>query len=79
MDQPLTLFEYFRSFQTFYRRGIRTRIVWVEGEYADHYTTTTTSKALVTYNLPMEMSLTPTYFTQHSSLLSNICSSIVTS
>ena len=47
MGQPRPLFVYFRSFQQqFYRKivdhsGIRTRIVGVEGEHADHLTTTT--------------------------------------
>ena len=47
MGQPRPLFVYFRSFQKqFYRKivdlsGIRTRIVRVEGEHADHLTTTT--------------------------------------
>ena len=47
MGQPRPLFVYFRSFQQqFYRNiidlsGIRTRIVRVEGEHADHLTTTT--------------------------------------
>ena len=44
---PGLIFDYFRSFQTIFRiktayfRGIRTRIVRVEGEQADHLTTTT--------------------------------------
>ena len=47
MGQPRPLFVYFRAFQQqFYRKivdlsGIRTRIVGVEGEHADHLTTTT--------------------------------------
>ena len=47
MGQPRPLLVYFRSFQQqFYRKivdlsGIRTRIVGVEGEHADHLTTTT--------------------------------------
>ena len=47
MGQPRPLFVYFRSFQEqFYRKivdlsGIWTRIVGVEGEHADHLTTTT--------------------------------------
>ena len=47
MGHPRPLFDYFRSFQTIYRintvgfSGIRTRIVGVEGEHADHLTTTT--------------------------------------
>ena len=47
MGHPRPLFVYFRSFQTIYRiktvdfSGIRTRIVRVEGENADHSTTTT--------------------------------------
>ena len=46
VGQPRPLFVYFRSFQTQYYRktlgfsGIRTRIVGVEGEHADHLTTT---------------------------------------
>ena len=46
MGQPRHLFVYFHSFQTqFYRltvgfSGIRTRIVRVEGEHADHITIT---------------------------------------
>ena len=48
MAQPRPLFVYFRSFQIqFYRKivdssRIRTQIVGVEGEHADHLTTTTT-------------------------------------
>ena len=45
MGQPRPLFVYFCSFQTqiFTEKteGIRTRIVRVEGEHADHLTTTT--------------------------------------
>ena len=47
MGHPRPLFVYFRSFQTIYRiktvdfSGIRTRIVGVEGEHADHLNTTT--------------------------------------
>ena len=47
VGQPRPLFVYFRSFQTQYYRKtigfsrIRTRIVGVEGEHADHLTTTT--------------------------------------
>ena len=47
MGQPRPLFVYFHSFQQqFYRKivdlsGIRTRFVGVEGEHADHLTTTT--------------------------------------
>ena len=46
MGHPLLLFEYYHSFQIqFYRKiedfsEIRTRIVGVEGERADHLTTT---------------------------------------
>ena len=54
MGHPRPLFLiYFRSFQTIYRiktvdfSVIRTRIVWVEGEQADHLTTT---KAQATFN-----------------------------
>ena len=48
MGQPRPLFVYFRYFQhQFYRKivdfsGIRTRIVEVEGEQAEHMTTITT-------------------------------------
>ena len=49
MGQPRSLFVYFRSFQTQILQKktvgvsrIRTRIVRVEGEHADHLTTTTT-------------------------------------
>ena len=48
MGQPRPVFVYFRSFQTKILQkkalgfsGIRTRIVGVEGEHADHLTTTT--------------------------------------
>ena len=47
MGHSRALFVYFRHFQTIYRiktvdfSGIRTRIVRVEGEYADHFTTAT--------------------------------------
>ena len=47
MGRSRPLFVYFRSFQTIYRiktvgfSGIRTRIVGVEGEHADHLNTTT--------------------------------------
>ena len=47
-----SLLLFFRSFQTIYRIntvdfiGIRTRIVRVQGEYADHFTTTTTTTGL---------------------------------
>ena len=50
MGQPRPLFVYFRAFQQqFYRKivdlsGIRTWIVGVEGEHADHLTTTTAQK-----------------------------------
>ena len=56
------LFVYFRSFQTIYRiktvdfSGIRTQIVGVEGEHADHLTTTTAHPAQMlsccVYNVP---------------------------
>ena len=57
MDQPWPLFVYFCSFQAqFYRKnvdfsGIRTRIVGVEGEYADHLTTTTAQHWQVLFNI----------------------------
>ena len=43
MGHPRPLFVYFRSFQTIYRiktvdfSRIRTRIIGVEGEHADHH------------------------------------------
>ena len=46
MGHPRPLFVYFRSFQTIYRiktvdfSGIRTRIIGIEGEHADHLTST---------------------------------------
>ena len=54
---PRPLFVYFRSFQTIYRIKtldfimIRTRIVRVEGEHADHLTTTTARVVSKLYEL----------------------------
>ena len=49
VGQPRPLFVYFRSFQTqFYRKTVGfSRIVGVEGEHADHLTTTTAQCAYI--------------------------------
>ena len=55
MGQPRPRFDYFRAFQIqFYRKivdfnRIRTHIVGVEGEHADHLPTTTTQDELLCY------------------------------
>ena len=56
------LFVYFRSFQTqIYRKtvgisGIQTRIVGVEGEHADHLTTTTAHIIIILTQCPISVS-----------------------